>query len=67
MYGLTTSASVDYGLIGARARVDLLRGGGESEQVVSGGVHLGGFAGPLTAVTLVVGFFALFALAYSGG
>jgi hypothetical protein len=67
MYGLTTGASVDYGLIGAHTRVELLRGGGESEEVVSGGLHLGGYAGPLGVVVLVAGFFGLLALAYSGG
>ena len=65
--GLTTGASIEYGLVGLDARVDLMRGGGETEAASSVGIRVGGYAAPLTATVVVVGFFALFALAYSGG
>ena len=67
MRGVTAAAGIDQGLLGVHARVDLLQGGGQSEQAVFAGVKVGGYAGPVAAVVLVVGFFGLMMLAYSGG
>ena len=65
--GLTAAVGIEQALLGLHARVDVLRGGGESEQTLFAGVRAGGYAGPLSVVTLVVGFFGLMAMAYSGG
>ena len=65
--GLTAAVGIEQGLIGVDGRVDLMRGGGDTEVATYVGVTAGGVAGPIAAATLVVGFFALFALTYSGG
>ena len=64
--GPTAAVSVQQGLLGVHARVDLLQGDGQSEQAVFAGVSAGGVAGPLSAAALVVGFYTLLMIAYSG-
>ncbi len=64
--GLTAAAGIEQGLLGLHARVDVVRGGGQSQQTVYAGVRTGGYAGLVSAATLVVGFIALFAMTYSG-
>ena len=65
--GLTAAVGIEQGFLGIDARVDLLRGGGESENAVFLGARAGGYTGPVAAVALAVGFLGLMMLAYSGG
>ena len=65
--GVTAAVGIQQGLLGVHGRVDLLRAGGETESAAFVGVGLGGYAGPLAAAGLVVGFIGLFAIAMSGG
>ena len=60
--GLTAALGIEQGLFGVNGRVDLMRGGGDTEVATYVGVTAGGAAGPIAAATLVVGFFALFAM-----
>lgn len=65
--GLTAAVGIEQGFIGIDARVDFLRGGGESDRAVFMGVRAGSYAGPVTALALVAGFVGLMMVAYSGG
>ena len=66
LYGLTGSAGIEQGVFGLTTRADLLQGGGETEVAFYGGVRVGGYVGPTTAVVVFVGFLGLLAIAYAG-